>query len=245
MSDSNVRFWQGFSAALTVILGLSLAGAFHPVSAQNQKQRFTELDVERINIVEADGTVRLVIANRQRSPDQVFDGQIHPRPEATKSAGLTFFDDAGDEAGGLKVNGSRRAGPTAGRHLLFDQQRGDQVIGLVSNEGDNGRTAGLMVWDRPDVPLQEMIQRYDALRAAPPGPARDTLAAQFDACCQGFGTNRLFLGKGDNRDARLGLADARGRERLRLIVAATGEARIEFLDEQGRPTLVLPNPNQR
>ena len=75
---------------------------------------------------------------------------------------------------------------------------------------------------------------------APPGPERDKLVAEFDACCQGMGPIRLFLGKSENRDARLGLADARGRERLRLTVAATGEARVEFLDEQGRQTFVLP-----
>ena len=33
---------------------------------------------------------------------------------------------------------------------------------------------------------------------------------------------------------QLGLLDARGRERLRLVVTAEGDARIKFLNEQGR-----------
>ena len=99
-----------------------------------------------------------------------------------------------------------------------------------------------MVWDRPDMPLLEVMQRYEKVLAAPPGPERDKLATEFEACCQGFGTNRLFLGKSENRDVKLGLADAKGRERLRLTVAANGEARIEFLDEQGRQTFMLPSP---
>ena len=243
MDNSKIRFWQGFSVALTLALVLSLADSLRSLSAQpTQRQRFTELDVERINIIEADGTVKLVIANRQRAPDQVRDGQSRPRDESNKSPGITFFDDAGDEAGGLKVRGDRRVGPSAGRHLFFDQHRGDQVLGLLSTETEKGRSAGLIVWDRPDMPLPEVIQRYEKVMAAPPGPERDKLAAEFEACCQGFGQSRLFLGKSENRDARLGLADARGRERLRLIVAATGEARIEFLDEQGRQTFMLPSP---
>jgi hypothetical protein len=230
-SDSRVRFWQGFSVALTVALLMVVADSLFSLSAQpNQRQRFTELDVERINVVEADGTVKLVIANRQRAPDQVTDGQSRPRSEANKSPGITFFDDAGDEAGG----------PSAGRHLLFDQHRGDQVIGLQSTETEKGRMASLMVWDRPDMPLLDVMQRYGKVMATPPGPERDKLAAEFEACCQGFGVSRLFLGKSENRDVKLGLADSRGRERLRLMVAANGEARIEFLDEQGRQTSVLP-----
>jgi hypothetical protein len=74
----------------------------------------------------------------------------------------------------------------------------------------------------------------------PAGAERSKLEAEFEACCAGFGATRVFLGKSHGRDAVLGLADARGRERLRLIVTANGDARIEFVDESGKPTTVLP-----
>jgi hypothetical protein len=61
--------------------------SFYSVLAQSgQKQRFTELDVERINIVDAKGTVNLVIANRERAPDQVMEGQSRPRAADNKVA---------------------------------------------------------------------------------------------------------------------------------------------------------------
>ena len=241
MDNARIRFWQGFSLALALVLFAIAGDSLHSVFAQSsQKQRFTELDVERINIIEANGTVKLVIANRERAPDQVMEGQSRPRAAGNKSPGITFFDDAGDEAGGLKIRGDRRVGPSARRHLLFDQHRGDQVLGLISEESEEGRTAGLTVWDRPDMPLPEVVQRYEKLMAVPPGPQRDKLAADFEACCAGFGATRLFVGKSRNRDATLGLSDARGRERLRLVVTANGDARIEFVDERGRPTFTIP-----
>ena len=169
-----------------------------------------------------------------------MEGQSRPRAAGNKSPGITFFDDAGDEAGGLKIRGDRRAGPSAGRHLMFDQHRGDQALGLISNESEAGKTAGLTVWDRPDMPLPEVAQRYEKVMAEPPGPQRDKLVAEFEACCRGFGATRLFAGKSRNRDATLALSDARGRERLRLVVTANGDARVEFLDEQGRATLTMP-----
>src|SRR5262245_21565707 len=226
MINERIRFWQGFSAAPALVLAAFAASAAYSVSAQSpQKQRFTEIDVERINIVETDGTVKLVIANRERAPDQVSDGQSRPRAANNKSPGITFFDDAGDEAGGLKIRGDRRAGRSARRHLVFDQHRGDQVLGLISDETEAGRTAGMTVWDRPDVPLTDVVARFERLQSLPAGPERTKLEAEFEACCAGFGATRVFVGKNRGRDATIGLSDARGRERLRLVVTAQGEAR--------------------
>ena len=98
----------------------------------------------------------------------------------------------------------------------------------------------MTVWDRPDLPLPEVAARYERLQATPAGPERTRLEAEFEACCTGFGATRVFVGKNRGRDAVLGLSDARGRERLRLIVTAQGEARIEFLDEAGRRTMTVP-----
>ena len=242
MDDRRARFWQGFSLSLAIVLAivLSLDASHLAIGQTGGRARFTEIDVERINVMEADGTVKLVIANRERAPDQRSDGRSRPRSPDNKPPGITFFNDAGDEAGGLKIRGDRTAGPSARRHLLFDQQRGDQVLGLISDENDAGRTAGMTVWDRPDVPLVELVERYQRLQATEPGPERTKLQAEFDACCAGFGATRVFVGKTRDRDATLALADAKGRERLRLVVTAAGDARVEFLDEQGRVSTALP-----
>ena len=242
MHTGNVRFWQGFSVALVLAFVAALGYARYSVSAQSEERmRFTEIDVERINVIASDGTVNLVIANRDRAPHQVSDGQSRPRATGNKSPGITFFDDAGDEAGGLKIRGDRRAGRSAHRTLVFDQHRGDQILGLVSDENDDGRRAGLTVWDRPDVPLLELMDRYGQVLEMPDGPERVRLVAEFEACCRGLGATRMFAGKNRDRDAVIELSDARERQRLRLVVSAEGDARIEFLDEQGRPTLILPD----
>ena len=241
MLDLSVRFWRALSLVLMLALAVFAGAAFQQAT---QKTKFTEIDVERINVVEADGTVKLVIANHDRAPDQVKDGRSTPRRENNKAPGITFFNDTGDEAGGLKVRGGRTADGTvsARGHLLFDQHRGDQTIGFIYDEENGRRTAGMTVWDRPEQPITELMDRFAAVAAMPDGPAKAAAQRELDqAGARGeFGVTRVFAGKTRNRDAMLMLADTAGRERIRLIVPATGEPRIEFVGTDGRVTSTLP-----
>jgi hypothetical protein len=53
------------------------------------KQRFEEIAVERINIVEKDGSTRLIISNKARSPGPIQRGQPFGYPGGTR-AGMIF-----------------------------------------------------------------------------------------------------------------------------------------------------------
>ena len=72
------------------------------------------IDVERINVVEQDGTLRMVFANSALAPDPVVDGQVLKR-DSGNAAGIVFYNEHGDECGGLVFRGQRREdGYTAG-----------------------------------------------------------------------------------------------------------------------------------
>jgi hypothetical protein len=53
------------------------------------------------------------------------------------------------------------------------------------------------------------------------------------------GARRVFLGSQD-RTAALRLMDTGGRERVRMVVDASNEARLEFLDEAGKVVYSVP-----
>jgi len=169
-------------------------------------------EAERIDIVEADGTVRLVISNTARFPDPVCDGQTFKR-SGQIPAGLIFYNDEGDECGGLVFGGQRaNGGYSAGGALLFDQFKQDQVLGLMHEDSDGRRNAGLCVWDRRDDPFPAV-----------------------------GGATRLFAGKTVDEAAVVELRDAANRVRLRLSVASDGTAGLEFLDASGEVTARLPD----
>jgi len=213
----------------------SLALVFLTTAALRQAgrpQNLGEITVERINVVDANGTLRLVIANKDRMHPGVMDGKVMDRPRPV--AGLLFFNDEGDEVGGLTITGQVRDGARrASAGLMFDQLKQDQTIGLMYSEGNGQRTAGLQVWDRSDRPLSELIEQLNAAnRIADPAEREAAIKKLRDTTPAG--PRRVFVGKTADRSANISLADANGKPRLTLTVDATGSPRIEFLDENGK-----------
>ena len=213
----------------------SLALVFLTTAALRQAgkpQNLGEITVERINVVDANGTLRLVIANKDRMHPGVMDGKVIDRPRPV--AGLLFFNDEGDEVGGLTITGQARDGTRrANAGLMFDQLKQDQTIGLTYSEGNGQRTAGLQVWDRSDKPLSELIEHLNAANRIADATEREAAIKKIREAAPA-GPRRVFVGKTADRTASVSLADAAGKPRLTLTVDATGSPRIEFLDENGK-----------
>jgi len=64
--------------------------------------------VQRLNIVDANGTLRMVLAGKDRMHPGVMDGVTVDRPRPV--AGMLFFNDEGDEVGGLTYTGTIAGG---------------------------------------------------------------------------------------------------------------------------------------
>jgi hypothetical protein len=228
-----LKAWAAVSTLLVV--GLA-AAAFRQVSAPARS--WGEISVERINVVDADGTLRLVIANKKRMHPGVMDGKMIDRPRPV--AGLIFFNDEGDEVGGLTYAGQEKDGERrADAGIMFDQLKQDQTIGFSYTEKNGERRAGFEVWDRSDRRLSDLIDKLNASRKIAEPAAREAAVAAVRASAP-KGPRRVFVGKEADRTASVSLADAEGRPRLRMSVDGGGAAAIEFLDAAGRVTSRLP-----
>lgn len=149
----------------------------------------------------------MVLSNTSRAPDPTCNGETFKR-DGGNSAGVIFYNDEGDECGGLVFGGRHvDGGHRAGGALLFDQFKQDQVMGLMHGDNATSRRAGFWVWDRPEEPF----------------PVTG-------------GATRVFVGKTPDRSAVVELRDGAGRVRLRLEVPSKGEPRVEILDERGEVT---------
>ena len=205
-------------------------------SSAPERTRFTEIDVERITVVEADGGLRLVISNRERQHPGVVDGVTMPRPQG-RPPGILFFNHQGNEAGGLMV--AENGGQGHALSLTFDKSRNDQTIGLQHLESDDGTYfAGLKIWDQPHTSLADFHRQFAAIERMPAGPERERAVAALHAAHPV--ASRIVVGRGRDDSASVTLADTEGRTRLRLIVDPQGDPRIELLDAAGEVVDSMP-----
>lgn len=242
---SNPRFLTVYSGILTLAFMATIATGF----AENErKASFDQIDVQRINIVGPDGENQLVIANRQLMPEGIIDGKTFQSQGRHDGAGLIFYNSEGDEDGGLTFSSKKVAGGyEASGDILFDQHKQDQTVGIQYEDENGKRQAGLHVWDRPDTDLAEEVEHINSIRNMPAGPDKDAALKQLHEQAENgaFGATRLFAGKTADKNATVYLCDEKGHARLRLSVSPAGEAKIEFLDANGKVTYSIPQANAR
>ena len=239
----DVRCLKAYSLLMTVLFAVI---AFTSISQANQKQKtkFEEIDVERINIVEKDGKLKLVISNGERQHPGVIDGRMLDRK---RSAGLLFFNDRGDECGGLSISGSQAAdgkGSASGL-LAFDRFNQDQTVGLQYGESGGRYYSGLRVWDRPDQSLGLVVDELKKIEKMKDGPEKTAAQAALRNMPAAKSAERAFVGRDRENASVVRLNDANGKMRAKLSVDAAGMAKLEFLDESGKVTYSLPQDGKK
>ncbi|AMG73486.1 MULTISPECIES: hypothetical protein [Sphingopyxis] len=229
------RMGQMMLIAAGFAAGAATPAAMVMADAGPAKSSFDEISVKRINIVEPDGKYRLVLANSERFPGLFMEGKEY-KHHSRDTGGMLFFNDEGDEVGGLTFD-SKTVGENrrASASLMFDQYKQDQTVGIQYSEANGQRAAGLRVWDRPDWPIKPLMEMSERAATAPDQAARDRIREEMRAYATAKGTaaERLFVGKTSD-DAIVKLADKSGKPRLLLRVGASGEPSIEFLDATGK-----------
>lgn len=236
--NKELVFLRTFACACAIGILLMTMSAF-----QNKKnQRFTEIDVERINIVEKDGTVKMIITNVEKFP--TGNAKINGRPTnetRKKRSGMLFFNEDGVECGGFIYDGKKSAnGHSSGLSLTYDQYDGDQVMQLINEdyrEGDKRMvTSGLMFNDRPSKESQlktgQIMKELEDLGKKDPAAA-DAKYKEYEAQGLVGSAPRMLIGKSRSESNGLFLFDNKGMPKAMFYVDKDNNAKLEFFDEKG------------
>lgn len=200
-----VRLMRYYAAAMTIAFAAVLL-----TGAKSPPRHFEQLTVERLDIVDADGKTRVVLANQQRFPPPMLNGETFKR--AVTPAGLVFYDRKGNEVGGLALTDVDAGKVSA---LAFDNPNMD-AIGLMTRIGADGEpiSSGLQI----NQAVPSRVKVLDAARQA---------------------KRRIAIQNAGN-DAEILMADAEGRDRIVMRVDRNGQARIEVLDAEGKVLFRAP-----
>ena len=224
------RFLVLYSGVLTAVLAaVVLTGA-----ASSGKAAFEEIDVQRLNLREPDGTLRYVLSSSARFPGLIVRGNEYPHPRP--NAGMLFYNDEGTELGGLVFAGGRdeQGNAISVGSLTFDRYEQDQIVQIIGLDAGGRQRAGMQVSDRPDRAVVDDFMERDTLDAMAADERAELMRQRQEQ--NYYGADRLFVGRTDAGASALVLNDARGNARLKLAVAADGQASIEFIGEDGEVT---------
>ena len=240
-----LRIYSGvltFTFALTVGLGLVRGDfALHGVSAaarQGIRQaNFDQITVHRIDVVEPDGTPRLILSDEAEFPGEFYRGREISRPDRRDSAGMLFLNDEGTENGGMLFGGykSKDGAVHSFGHLSFDEYEQDQTLSQDTNQDGLERASSYQINDNNVTLLTpEVLSAYNKARSMPEGSEREKALAAVMTKYPLKVRPRASIERDPDKSAVLRLRDPEGRTRILLRVAPDGTPTMEFLDASGK-----------
>lgn len=226
------RFLVAYSGILTLVFAVTVLCGFSAL----RNPQFGTITAHRLDIVEPDGTVRLVISNRADFPGAWVRGQEYPRPDRRDAAGMLFMSEEGTEQGGFIWGAGQQPDGTVQNHLhlSFDQYEANQVFAIDAGQEGPDKFSRLAIIDQGDYPASERREAFDRIMKLP-AQQQDAAWKEFFAT-HAHDRKRLLLGRAPDGSVGLDLKDASGRTRAQLAVDPDGTPVLRFLDQDGKVT---------
>lgn len=233
---SKVKFLTAYSTVLTVVMASLFLFSFNKLK---QIESFEEINVKRINVIEDDGTIRMVLSNKALQHYGRIDGKDWEKRE--RPAGLIFFNDEGDECGGLiyQAKQAQNGSIISGMSITMDRYKDDQVLQVSNQESVyNGKIVsqrGIHINDFPND--SNLTKRTALLKEAQKIKDADVRKKRINEIYDTYGErNLLFLGKTKGNSQGLFLSDANGQPKMMIYVDDKGEPKIQTFNDKGEIT---------
>lgn len=218
-------------AAILVIIFLQVRNDDHD-------RIIPELRTERLSIVDEEGHLYISISNPARQALATANGSVIDTSQTERDvSGIIFFNRTGDEIGGIIYDGTDSSSIQG---ITFDQLNNDQVMAIMKDEyyenDELKRWYGMFFRERSDSVLRseyvnEVLARIDTFQDE---AAKQTYLNEANRFLnEEVDTYRMFLGREANEEVGLFLYDSKGRERIKLYVDETDNARLVVIDSLG------------
>jgi hypothetical protein len=232
-----LRLLQALVLLLTVAVALLIVNCFHPLLSM---QRFKAVEAGRVEIREANGTLKAALSNAAG-----FNvGQRAEQAGGNRLSGLIFYNEEGEETGGLVYQGKAiPGGQDSDVGLTMDQYHQDQNVYLHHTEYKDAHGSkiddGLQINERPDwTGIKAEYWTYAQIAKLPPEQAD---ALRLKALQDGtISMRRLFFGvtRGvENQvpynDAGVFIKNKWGRNAIKIYVDNDNKPHFEVYDPLG------------
>lgn len=206
----------------------------------NWENTIPEITTERLNIVGKDGNKYVVLSNPERQALATINGKpVDPDATERNVAGLLFFNEDGDEIGGLVYG----IDSTDSYQLLtFDQRKSDQIMALRKDEyldgGEWKKQYGLLLQERSDKQNDVITSELRKIESIKDSVLREKELEKFYNNPDHIAPYRLFIGRTFSDEFGLYLMDENNKTRLQIYIDKDGVPHIESIDKNGETKVI-------
>ncbi len=184
--EKDLRLTRTLVVGLTLIVLVMLASAY----TKSSQATFDEITAQRLNIVEADGTRRVLVTSSGRAPGPIINGKEGKRKFSV--GGMILYDRKGNEQGGIAMSDSTDSPRNTTAMNMLDYEKSEAVGMFRTIDAAGQASAGIILNDAP-----------------PPS------ASMRDSITVNRGRIRL---QNPDQNAEILLSDKEGRTRIQLRV---------------------------
>ena len=238
--EKKIYFLMAYAFVSTLFISFLALSSF---SQKDKVEKFDELIVKKITVVGEDNLPRMVLSNETRQHSGRMNGKEWPKRE--RPSGIIFFNNQGDECGGLVYQTKDKDGKIiSGMSFTMDNYKDDQVLQILNDEYyANGKSyieRGISINQYPDgTNIDIRNQKLEELKNIKDEKEREQKISEL---MQKEGTvNRLFIGKTKGNSSGLFLAGPDGKPKMMIYVDEKGDPKIQTFNEKGEVKDLIEN----
>lgn len=128
--EKKINFLMAYAFTSTLFIAFLVLCSFND---KEKIAKFDELTVKKITVIGEDNLPRMVLSNETRQHSGRMNGKDWTKRE--RPSGLIFFNNLGDECGGLVYQTKEKDGKIiSGMSFTMDNYKDDQVLQILNDE---------------------------------------------------------------------------------------------------------------
>ncbi|WP_313098590.1 hypothetical protein [Epilithonimonas sp.] len=230
--ERKINFLMTYAFVSTLFIAFL---AFSSFNNGEKTKNFNEIIAKKITIIGEDNLPRMVLSNENRQHPGRMNGKEWAKRE--RPAGIIFFNNQGDECGGLIYQTKEKDGKiTSGMSFTMDNYKDDQVVQILNDEYyANGKSfieRGISINQFPDgTNIDDRNKKIEEINKITDEKERKIKLR--DLLKKEGSVNRLFIGKTKGNSSGLFLSGPDGQPRMMIYVDEKGNPKIQTFTNKG------------
>lgn len=239
-SELKINLLMTYVIASTLLISFLTLNSF---KSKGSVEKFDEIEVKKITVLGENNLPRMVLSNETRQHSGRANGTEMEKRQ--RPSGLIFFNNEGDECGGLVYQSKIKDGKIiSGMSFTMDNYNDDQVVQVLNDEyyadGKSYIQRGIKINQYPSG--TSMVERNNKIAEINKIVDKDERNKKMnELLVKEDAVNRLFIGRTKGNSSGLFLSGPDGKPKMMIYVDEKGNPKITTINDKGEAKEFIEN----